>query len=360
MISILVFIITLSILIIVHEFGHFIAAKRLGVRIEKFSLGFGPKIFKKNIGGTDYILSLIPLGGYVKMAGDSLEDFKNKEDEFLSLAPGKRAKIIAAGPLLNYVLAFFCFWVVFFIGYPTLTNKVGELIENFPAKTAGVLAGDKIIMVDTHPVKYWDEISEIIHNKKHEPVELLIIRNKLPRRLKIYPKLQKTKNIFGKEITISLIGIRPSEEVIKVKNGLFASLFLGSKRLVDLTGLTLRGVWYIITGSLPLRESVTGPLGIFSILSEAAHLGLSILINVIGILSMSLAIFNLFPLPVLDGGHIFLLLVERIRGKRFSQKIEDAISQFGLSLLILLAIFIFYNDLVRFGVFEKVLKLWTH
>ncbi|MFH1201824.1 MAG: RIP metalloprotease RseP [Candidatus Omnitrophota bacterium] len=356
MISTLVFIITLSVLIIVHEFGHFIVAKRLGIRIEKFSLGFGPEIFKVKRGDTQYIISLIPLGGYVKMAGDNPQDFKNKEDEFLARSPSERAKVIFAGPLLNYILAFLCFWMVFFIGYPTLTTRVGEVMKGYPAQKSGILEGDRVLMIDNQPVKYWDELSEIIHNKKFQPAELLILRDRRPIKLTLYPRVEKMKNLFGKEVTIGLIGIRPSENMIMVRHGFWASSFLGLQRLFSLTAITFKGVFYMVTGSLPFKESVTGPLGIFNILSEAAHMGLSILINVVGVLSMSLAIFNLLPLPVLDGGHILFLLIEKVRGRQMSEKVEDVINQVGVSFLILLAIFIFYNDLVRFGVFEKVIK----
>ena len=135
MVAILIFILILSLLIIVHELGHFMAARRTGVRVEEFSLGFGPQLWAKKIGDTKYSLSLIPLGGYVKMAGDTLSECKGKSDEYFSKSPGKRFQIIFCGPLLNYILGFLFFWVIFFVGYPTLTTKVGGLIDGYGAKS---------------------------------------------------------------------------------------------------------------------------------------------------------------------------------------------------------------------------------
>src|SRR4030042_1455801 len=148
MITFLIFIFILSILIIVNEFGHFIAAKSAGVRVEKFSLGFGPQLLKKKRDNTEYSLSAIPLGGYVKLAGDNLEEYKGKSFEYLAKTPGERFRIIFFGPLLNYILGFLCLWLIFFVGYPTLTTKVGGLIDGFGAKVAGLEVGDKIIAVD--------------------------------------------------------------------------------------------------------------------------------------------------------------------------------------------------------------------
>ena len=143
MISILVFILILSLLIIVHEFGHFIAARLNGVRVEQFSLGFGPQIFKKKAGDTEYSISLIPLGGYVKMSGDSQAEYKKLDYEYFSKAPGKRFQIIFFGPFLNYILGFLFFWFILFAGYPSLTTKVGGLIDGYGAKEAGLAVGDR-------------------------------------------------------------------------------------------------------------------------------------------------------------------------------------------------------------------------
>ncbi len=178
MIATLVFLLILSLLIIVHEFGHFIAARRAGVRVEKFSLGFGPQLFKKTVGDTEYSLSLIPLGGYVKMAGDNLAECLGNSDEYFSKSPGKRFKIIFSGPLLNYILGFLFFWVILFVGYPTLTTKVGGLIDGYGAQVAGIQVADKIIAIDGQKVDTWEDLQyQIQKNKTKDSVGLSLIRD---------------------------------------------------------------------------------------------------------------------------------------------------------------------------------------
>ncbi len=163
MFSLIIFLITFGILILVHEFGHFMQARRVGVRVERFSMGFGPVLFKKKRNSTEYALSLIPLGGYVKLAGDNLEEYKGGADEYFSKTPLQRAKIIFWVPALNYILGFFCFWLIFFAGYPTLTTKVGALLEGYGAKDAGVQVGDRILAIDGKRLASWDELQIAIY-----------------------------------------------------------------------------------------------------------------------------------------------------------------------------------------------------
>jgi regulator of sigma E protease len=177
MLTLLIFFSILGLLILVHEFGHFIIAKRAGVRVEQFSLGFGPVLLKKKVQDTEYSLSLIPLGGFVNLAGDSLEEYTGKPDEYFSQKPGKRFWIIFFGPLLNYFLAVLLFWFIFFVGYPTLTTKVGGLIDGFGAQEAGIKAEDKIIAIDGKKVEYWEELQQVIYSKSlKDKVNVLLLR----------------------------------------------------------------------------------------------------------------------------------------------------------------------------------------
>jgi len=349
MISVVAFLVILGISIIIHEFGHFIAAKRLGVKVEKFSLGFGTPILRKKKNDTEYSISLIPLGGYVKLAGDNLEEYKHNPDEYLSKTPWQRSQIIFCGPLLNYILGFLCFWLIFFSGYPTLTTKVGGLIDGFGAKDAGIQAGDKIMAVDGKRVDYWEDLQNAIQAKKAATkVILSVLRENKEYALEVKIREKKFEDILGKKRSVGLIGITPKDEVVNIRHSLLKSFVLAIKKTADLTVLTYNAIWRMITGKLSMRESVTGPLGIFYITSKATSLGMIALLHLLAVLSVSLGIFNLLPLPVLDGGHIVLLAVEKIRGKQLSLKVEQIVTQVGLTLIISLAIFATYNDLVRF------------
>jgi regulator of sigma E protease len=348
MIVFFIFLLILGLVITIHEFGHFIVAKKLGVRVEKFSFGFGKRILSKKKNGTEYSISLIPLGGYVKLAGDSLEEFKNNPDEYLSKKPSQRAQIIFCGPLLNYILGFLCFWLIFFVGYPTLTTKVGGLIDGFGAKDAGIKVGDKIIAVDGKKVDFWEDLQMAIQAKKAATRVLLsVLRDNKEYAIEVKIKEKQLDDALGQKRNVGLIGITPKDEIVKVKHGFLKSFVLGINKTLDLTVMTYKALWRMLTGKLSIRESITGPLGIFYITSKAANLGIVALLHLVAVLSVSLCIFNLLPLPVLDGGHIVLLAIEKIRGRQLGIRAERVITQVGFTLIVSLAIFATYNDMLR-------------
>jgi len=356
MIGLIIFIFILSLLIIVHEFGHFIAARRNGVRVENFSLGFGPQIFKKKKHGTEYSLSLFPLGGYVKMAGDSQLEYQGKDDEYLSKSIGRRFQIIFFGPFLNYILGFLFFWCIFFVGYPSLTNKIGGLIDGYGAKEAGLAIGDKIISVDGKKVDLWEELQLQIQKRKvKESVELEVVRDNQELKFKVLIKDKVVGDILGAKRSLGIIGISPFDETVEVRHGFFESAYLGFKKTIDLTILTYRGLWRLVSGKMSMRDSMAGPLEIFFITSKTAKLGIVAVMHLIALLSVSLAIFNLLPLPILDGGHIFFLGLEKLRKKALGIKAERVINNLGFTLMITIALLVTYNDIVRnYG--EKISK----
>jgi regulator of sigma E protease len=355
MLSFIIFILVLSITVIFHEFGHFIAAKRMGVKIESFSLGFGPKLFAKEIRKTQYSICAVPLGGYVKLAGDNLAEFKGEPFEYLSKPVGKRAKIIILGPLLNYVMAFFCFWVVFYFGYPYLTPKVGEVITGFGAEEAGIKQKDKIIAIDDNPIQYWEQLQKIIQKKKgNEVVQLSVLRNNELYKVKVKIKESESQDLLGQKKSVGIIGIRPEGEVIKVRYNLKDALFMAAKKLLELTLITYKAIMRMILGRLSFKDSVTGPLGMFYLTSQAAQLGFTAILHFVAVLNLSLSVFNLLPIPVLDGGHLLLLGIEKAKGRYLNPRTDKIVNQMGLSFILLLAAFIFYNDLVRFGIWEKL------
>lgn len=356
MLSVLLFVFVLSVLIVAHEWGHFYVAKRLGIRVERFSVGFGPKLLSLRRGETDYRISLIPLGGYVKLAGETQEEpLRGERWEYLSRSVGERFAVVFAGPFLNYLLAFFVFMTVFVIGNPQLTSKIGKVIEGYPAEKGGILAGDRILSIEGRKVHYWEEVTQAIRKAPEDrKIRLLLERAQKELTVSVQPKRIEEKDFLGEKKEFSMIGISPSEEVVPVRYAFPLAGWMAAKQLGQITVLTVKGVVRMLTGHLPLKESLTGPIGIFMITEQAARLGLAYLLQMIGLLSASLAIFNVLPIPVLDGGHLFFLVIERLKGRPVSDRIQEFSRQVGMAFLIGLMLFVFYNDFSRFKVFEKL------
>lgn len=360
MISIIAFAFVLSILILVHEFGHFLVAKRTGVKVERFSLGFGSKILGFKRGDTEYWISAIPLGGYVKMAGENPEEeLTGAKWEFLSKSVSKRTLIVTAGPLLNYILAFIIFILIFLTGNPQLTTTIGGLMEGYPAEVGGLKVGDRIVALDGRPVRYWDQILGPIHERVEGSATLKISRDGEEFDVTLRPRVREAENIFGQKVKIGMVGIAPSDEVVYVKYNPLDAIGLGAERVWGLTRLSLMGIWRIVTGAMSFRESVSGPLGIFAVTSQAAKLGFVYLFQLMGVLSVCLAIFNLLPIPVLDGGHVLFLVIEKIRGRPLNLKVYQGLVHAGMIFLIALMVFVFYNDFVKFGYLDKIVGWWT-
>ena len=341
--------IVLGVLVIVHEFGHFIAAKKLGVRVERFSFGFGPRLLKKRKGDTEYTISAIPLGGYVKLAGDTLDECKGRPDEYFSRPAGARAAIVLCGPLLNYLTGIIFLWAVFFVGSPEQTTMVGGLLDGFGAKDAGVQVGDRIVSIDDVRVRLFDELQQIVQRKKVSSiVKLEVMRNGRTIPLEALIKEKPGADTKGRHAASGLLGVSPSKESVTIRYGLFESFQLSVRKAWEYTAMTYMALGRIITGKLPVRDSITGPVGIFYLISKVATLGIMPLVHLAALLSISLAIFNLLPVPVLDGGHLLFLAVEKVRGKALGKKAEEVLSQVGLTLIIALALTATYNDIVRF------------
>jgi len=354
MLNFLLFVSLLGILIIVHEFGHCLAALRCGVRVEQFSIGFGPVLLKRPIRGILFSVGLIPLGGYVKLAGDSREDRTGSEYEFLSKAVSQRAWVIAAGPLLNYLLAFLVFWLVFSVGFPMQKSVVGEVLKGYPAETAGIQKGDAIIKINDTPIRYWSELTATVYTlQSGTPLRVILRRDGIERTVYLRTRSTTVDGTLEKR-KVSVIGVMPSpEEREIVRYNPFIAFFKGFQHTLSLSSMTVKGLAMMVTGKVSFRESMTGPIGIYYITTQAAKAGIVALLNFLGVLSLSLAIFNIVPFTVLDGGHLFFLLVEKIRGRPLPARVEATVTQFGISVLVLLVVFIFYNDMIKFGS-----KLW--
>ncbi len=359
MLSTITFVIILSILILIHEAGHFLVAKRLGIKVETFSLGFGNKLLSYKRKGTEYCLSLIPLGGYVKMAGETPyeSDRKGSKDEFMSKPIYARASVLAAGPVSNYLLGFLIFAAVFTVGNPQMTSKVGGLIDDYPAKAAGLKEGDRIIELNGKKVFYWDEILDVVHNTTKGSISLKVNRDNKEIPFVLIPRVKEFKNIFGQEVKVGLLGIAPSDEIKYVKHNPLEALHLAAVKTWDITWMTYLSLWRIATGAMSLKESVAGPIGIFVATSKVASAGIAYVLGFMAILSISLGIFNLLPIPVLDGGHILFLIIEKIRGKIVSEKVYELANNAGVAFLVVLMVFVIYNDASKVGWVNKITDL---
>ena len=340
-------VLVLGVLIFVHELGHFLVAKRAGVSVLKFSLGFGPKIAGFTRGGTEYLLSAIPLGGYVKMLGeDPKEEVADLERSFSAKPIGWRSLIILAGPGSNFLLAIAIFWVVFMVGVPTLTTKVGEVMEGFPAREAGLLRGDRIVAIQGQPIEKWEELAKQIHQSPGRPVRLTVEREGKRFDVTVAPKATKQKNLFGEEQEIGLLGIAPAEEFLTERTNPITAFGRAVYKTYDLSVLILITFGKLLQGVVPAK-TIGGPLLVAQMAGEQARLGLLNLLFFTALLSINLAILNLLPIPILDGGHLFFALIEAARGKPVSLKKREMAQQVGLVLLVALMIFAFYNDIFR-------------
>jgi len=345
------FIIVLGILVFVHEFGHFICAKLCGVGVEKFSLGMGPKIIGKQIGKTDYMISAFPLGGFVKLTGEEPGEEIEPEDlpySFSHKPISQKALIVAAGPLSNFLLAYLIFCIYFLsYGIPTMMAQVGKLTDNSPAQEAGFQPGDLIIQIDGQPINSWEDMSEAISSCQGN--ELLITINRQNDIIDIPVKPQKieSKNMFGEPIDRYVIGIVSDGKTIIRRIGIFESLWEGVYHTWRISSLTIISLGKIIQGILSPKE-LGGPIMIAKLAGASAKEGVSSLAFFIAIISVSLAIFNLLPIPVLDGGHLLFFAIEAIIRRPVDLVMREKAQQAGMAVLLLIMLYVSYNDVMRF------------
>ena len=354
MLSTIISLVILGFLIIVHEAGHFLIARRAGVRILRFSMGFGPTLFSWTRGHTEYAVSAIPLGGYVKMAGEQREEASHEPWEYLSKPIGTRAKIIFAGPCVNYLVGLVSLWTVFVIGYPELLPVVGKVVEGMPAQTAGLQPGDRVESIDARGIHSWEEMTKLIYAAPGRPLEFVITHDGTRRTVTMAPKPKVTTDPLGRSKTIGLIGISPSGAIRSTRIDPVAAVGRTLQKQSEWVSQTLLSFWFLLTGKLSLRDSVTGPIGIIYLTSEAVQMGIAPLLFLTSLLSLSLAIFNLLPLPILDGGHLFFLAIEKLRGRPVSLNVQERSTQISFVLLMSLVVVICLNDVSRFGLLEKV------
>ncbi|NOX35724.1 MAG: RIP metalloprotease RseP [Deltaproteobacteria bacterium] len=348
--SVLAFIIVIGILVFIHEFGHFIAARLCGVGVEVFSLGFGPKILKKKYGRTLYCLSAIPLGGYVKMVGEEPGADIDSEDLKVSFTHKplfQKSIIVASGPLFNFFLAIFIYYVLYQVSGIYLAKPVvGRVLEDSPALAAGIKAGDIVKEVNQNKIESFEDISRIIGKSKGEALNVIVERDKRLVGLVLSPALRPAKNVFGEKIEKYIIGIVGNGETYNKKLNPFQALWHSLKDTCGLVKLTILSVGKMIDGSVSARN-LGGPLMIAQMAGEQAEAGIVNFVWFIALLSVNLGIINLFPIPVLDGGHLLFFGIEAATGRAVSDKLREKLIQFGAAVLVALMVFVFYNDIVR-------------
>lgn len=347
--SILSAILLFGFLIFIHELGHFIFAKMSGVKVLKFSLGFGPAVIGKRIGETEYLLSAIPLGGYVKMAGEDPEDITDNTEEkrsYKNQSVLRRASIIFAGPIFNLLTAVVIFFFVFMTGLPTMLPVVGEIMAGTPAAKSELLKDDRIIDINGKSIKHWGEMTDIIYKSANKPLMLKIQRGSQIMTISITPESKKVKDIFGEEREIGLIGVKPSGETIKIKENLPNSIKNAFLRTWEISALTIVGIIKLIQRIIP-ADTIGGPILIFQLAEKQATAGALNFFTFAAVISINLAILNLLPIPILDGGHLLFLGIEAIRKKPLSEKAIMIAQKIGLALIITLMIFALYNDIFR-------------
>jgi len=348
--NIISFIIVLSILIFFHELGHFLIARLFGVGVEKFSLGFGPKLLGKKIGITDYRISLIPLGGYIKMVGEEPDSQIDPADIPISFSHKhvfKRILIVAAGPIFNLLLAVIIFFGIFQIsGAFILKPSIGKIEEGTPAHREGLKENDLIVAIDGSPVSSWDEMAETIISSRGKTLKLLVRRGETTFEINIIPELKTARNIFGEDIKRYMIGIAASGNVFIKELDPFQAFWASIAQTYNITKLTLITVGKLIQGKISAK-TLGGPIMIAQMAGQQAKQGATNLLFFIALISINLAILNFLPIPVLDGGHLLFFFIEVIIRRPVNTKMREIAQQAGIFILILLMIYVFYNDITR-------------
>lgn len=359
------FLVVLGILIFFHELGHFLAARYLGVRVLKFSLGFGPRLIGRTIGDTEYLVSILPLGGYVKLFGEEPQEEGgpdapglspgDKARSFSHQAIWKRITIVAAGPAFNMLLAYLIFTASLSIGmkmyvpgFEGLLPVIDEVVTDSPAEAAGLKPGDRVVMINGQKISTWTQMTEIIFGSAGKPVTIVIERENSRQTLLVTPESKTLDLGDGQEIQVGQIGIgkNPRGVQIEASNPLEA-IVKGVQATWAWTYLTVEGLIRIVQGQLAI-DNIGGPILIGKLSGQAASQGMGGLLFLIAILSITLGVMNILPIPVLDGGHLLFFVIEAVLGRPLGLRKREIAQQVGLAMLLLLMVLAFYNDIMRF------------
>ncbi len=346
--DIVIALLVLSFMIFFHELGHFAAARLFGVHVEIFSIGFGKRLFTKKIGDTEWSLSAVPLGGYVKMKGQDDTDPTKKvyaPDSYNAKKPWQRIVILLAGPFANFLTAFALYIAIAFIGVPKLLPVVGAVAENTPAMQAGIQKNDRILSIAGKPIRYWEDIGKRI-NETEGDIRLLIERNGTQHALALTPKRIEDKNIFGEKITRRIIGISPAQHIVTVRYNPIEALRYAWNETIDAATLIFKSVEKLVTGAVG-ADKLGGIITIVDVTAKASHQGIVALFFFTALISVNLGVLNLLPIPALDGGHIVFNLYELVTGKEPHKAVLYYLTVAGWAILLGLMGLGLYNDIHR-------------
>lgn len=323
------------IVVVFHEFGHFIIAKISGIKVHEFAIGMGPRLIKINKGDTDYSLRLLPIGGYVKMEGE--DEHSDDERSFSKKSVGTRMAVIAAGAIMNFILAIIVFSIYAYnVGVPTTT--IDEATERLPAYESGLRSGDTIKSINGSEVKSWDDVKKYIGSSSGEEITVTVIRNGTEHNFAIKPIINREENRL-------IIGISP-----KLARSLSLSIKSGFQNMILVLESMFQFIPMLFKGEVS-SEDISGPIGIVYIVGEAAKSGFQYVLFVAGFISVNLGFFNLLPIPALDGSRLVFLLIELIRGKAVNPEREGFIHFIGFVFLIILMLVVAYKDIIKFNIF---------
>lgn len=357
------FLFVLTIVVFVHELGHFLAARWCGVGVRVFSVGFGPELFGfYDRRGTRWRLSMIPLGGYVKFVGDENEasktdaealarmDESERSRAFAAKGVGARAIIVAAGPIANFVLAIAIFTAIFTLyGRQVTTPRIDDVVVGSPAERAGFEPGDIIIEIDGEPIGDFSQLQRIVSVSADTPLDFVVTRGDETVALTATPERQEITDRFGNKHRVGILGIQRNttgDDITVEDYSPPQALGLAVSETWFVTERTLTYLFAVIVGK-ESADQLGGPLRVAEVSAQVATIGFVALINLAAILSISIGLINLFPIPMLDGGHLLFFAVEAIRGRPLSEKAQDVGFRIGFAAVLMLMIFATWNDIIH-------------
>jgi regulator of sigma E protease len=343
-------ILAFGILIFFHEFGHFLIAKASGVKVLKLALGFGPRILGKRIGETEYTLCAFPIGGYVKLLGedpDEAIDESELDRSFSTKSVFHRMGIVIAGPAFNVFLAIVIVWFILIGEVPYRSTESDEVIKDYPAHLAGLKQGDRIVSINGKEVYRWRDMARIIATSEGKALDVEFLRGDRRLATVIHPRAEMVSTKFGDEIEIYRIGITSTQKVFTEKFGPWKSLVESTEWAWEKITLTITGLIKLVQGKISLK-TLGSPILIGKMAGDQAKLGASNYFFFIAFISIILAIMNLLPIPILDGGHLFFFFIELVIGKPVDIKVRGVANYVGIILLGCIMALAIYNDINRF------------